>query len=62
MFLEYHEHKQKIVKAYKKIPFPLKFKIFEIQGFDSTATIYTSFCVKIYLYPFPINILRHTFA
>ena len=39
IFCEYHDHKQKIVKAYKKILFPVKFMIFEIQGFDSTATI-----------------------
>ena len=36
---EFHVHKQKTVKAYKKILSPLKFKIFEIRGFDSTATI-----------------------
>ena len=31
--------KKKIVKACKKILFPLKFKFFEIRGFDSTATL-----------------------
>ena len=40
IFHEFHVHKQKIVKAFKKILSPLKFKIFEIRGFDSTATIY----------------------
>ena len=39
IFLEFHDNKQKIVKAYKKILFPVKFQIFEIRGFDSTATI-----------------------
>ena len=34
IFHEFHVHKQKIVKAYKKILSPLKFKIFEIRGFD----------------------------
>ena len=42
IFHEFHVHKQKIVKANKKILFPLKFKIFEIRGFDSTATISNS--------------------
>ena len=40
IFLEFHDNKQKIVKAYKKILFPVKFQIFEIRGFDSTATIF----------------------
>ena len=39
-FYKFHDHKQKIVKAFKKFLFPLKFKIFEIRGFDSTATLY----------------------
>ena len=38
-YYKFHDHKQKIVKANKKFLFPLKFKIFEIRGFDSTATI-----------------------
>ena len=36
---EFQEYKQKIVKAYKKFLFSLKFKIIEIRGFDWTATI-----------------------
>ena len=40
-FYKFHDYKQKIVKAYKKFLFPLKFKIFEIRGFDSTATLFT---------------------
>ena len=36
---EFQEYKQKIVKAYKNF-FPLKFKMFEIRGFDSTVTTY----------------------
>ena len=38
-FYKFHDHKQKNMKAFKKFLFPLKFKIFEIRGFDSTATI-----------------------
>ena len=41
-FYKFHDHKQKIMKAFKKFLFPLKFQIFEIRGFDSTATIYTT--------------------
>ena len=39
IFLEFRDHKHNIVKACKKILFPVKFQIFEIRGFDSTATI-----------------------
>ena len=39
---KFHDHKQKNMKAFKKFLFPLKFKIFEIRGFDSTATIFGS--------------------
>ena len=50
IFLEFHDHKQKIVKAYKKILFPEKFQIFEIRCFDSTATIFKNYKDKNYNY------------
>ena len=49
-FYKFHDYKQKIVKAYKKFLFPLKFKIFEIRGFDLTVTIYIYVYIYIYIY------------
>ena len=60
IFLEFHDHKQKIVKAYKKNLFPVKFQIFEIRGFDSTATIFWDSRVENPVFPIINKVMTPT--